>query len=222
MPSSADFARFLDAARERLQAPVRAYYNVVNNVDPATPRGRIALTRAAVDLRTSLQRELRNQQVAAAVLGGEGELTPQARQVLTQAQREQQAYLSNFIAEIPVLSPDAAIARAGSYTPAVGQTATRVAVLALPPLPIQPQSRLLKCRGFCKCHLDIQRIGPADWDVTWVMNPTVEHCEDCERLAVRWHPLRIRDGVIAGLKQVTDHEEAMVKAAIAIALKGAA
>lgn len=222
MPNNAAVARFLDAARERLQAPVRAYYNAVNAVDPTTPRGRITITQASVELRTSLQRVLREQQVAAAVLGGEGELTAQARQVLLQAQREQLLYMNNFIAEIPALSPDAAVARAGSYTPAVGQTMTRVAVLALPPLPVQPQSRLLKCRGFCKCHLDIQRIGPQDFDVTWVMNPTAEHCEDCERLAIRWRPLRIRNGVIVGLKQVSEHEESIARAAIAIAMKGAA
>lgn len=222
MTNNAAISRFLDAARERLQAPVREYYSAVNSADPATPRGRIAITQAAVNLRTSMQKVLREQQIAAAVLGGEGDLSQQARAVLLQVQREQLLYMNNFIAEIPNLSSDAAIARAGSYTPAVGQTMTRVAVLALPPLPVQPQSRLLKCRGFCKCHLDIERIGPADFDVTWIMNPTAEHCEDCERLAIRWRPLRIRDGVIVGMKQVTPHEEALARAAIAVALKGAA
>lgn len=216
-------------SEERLQAPIQAYFDEMAELE----RPRTGIARILQPVIRRLERIAIRNRVRDRMREGISALHAEAAQeaageagtfVDLNALRERIAQewraLDGFLRDLPDMSLAAALARAALYMNAVRQTAQRFGAAMLPTLPIYPGDRRLACNGFCKCELEVQRVGTADWDVYWVLNFEAEHCEDCLNLAAEWNPLRIRDGRIAGWKALSAHDKAMLKQVQALLAEG--
>jgi hypothetical protein len=205
---------------ERLQAPIQAYYEEIAAID----RPRTGISRLFGPILSRLERVAARTRVRERMRQTIASLHTEAAQraagqagtfVDLNALRERIAAeweaLDGFLKDLPNMSEAAAKARAALYMAAVHQTEQRFRVAMLPTLPVYPGDRRLACEGFCKCHLQVERIGSADWDVYWRLNYEAEHCVDCINLSAEWNPLRIRNGDIVGWKALSEHDRAVLK-----------
>ena len=87
-------------------------------------------------------------------------------------------------------------ARAEMYAGSIATPYWRGATKMLP-LPAMPCDGTSQCLSRCRCAWDIQQLdGENNYDCTWVLGPTEDHCQTCPQRARDWAPLRIRDGVL--------------------------
>lgn len=216
MPSNAAVRTFLLSASERLAKPITAYYNVVERFGADSTQAVVALSLVKVDY----ERTLRQLHTEAALIGTSGQMTDSARGLLNDMISTDTYYAERFTAQLPQMSREAAVARSQMYLPTQLSTINEMTAVDLPTLPIYPQDSRLICQHWCKCHLDIRYLfGDGNYDVYWRMTPEAEHCDDCLRLAATWNPLQIRANVIVNAKQVSEHDLAMLQAALGIVLK---
>lgn len=194
---SADLSGFYQQVVSDLQAPINAFCEAAgNDPDPDNPR----IQRLLVNTREAMSRALDNALNAAALIGaGTGDLTDEEKIALADIKASQMDYLQGFIADLAGMNCDQALARAALYATAVIHAISTIAALPLPDLPYMPGDKALECSWHCRCRLVINKLdGEGNWDVFWLMDENVEHCESCKVLSDLWNPLKIRDGVIEG------------------------
>jgi len=79
--------------------------------------------------------------------------------------------------------------RANMYAGAARGTFWRGVTYGL--LPQVPGDGKTACLTNCGCDLVIENGDDNTLLVTWVLNPSLENCKDCQRLASEWTPLVI-------------------------------
>lgn len=208
---------------ERLQDPVRSYFAEVSDLSrPRTGLARIlqpVLERLGkLTAKNRLRERLREvvarlhteaAQAAAGQAGTFVDLPALRRRIAAE-----QETLDGFIRDITGMTEARALQRIALYARQAQHTGSVIAASQLPTLPIYPGDRRLACNGFCKCHLEVRRVGPSDFDVYWMLG-AAEHCPDCVRLSLEWNPLEVRGGVIVKVKGLTTEQVEHVKAAVA-------
>lgn len=137
---------------------------------------------------------------AAAMLAGAGvdTLTPAMRTAVTSDLASQLGFLGKFAivlqdgAEWQAGWNSRAQLYAGSIKTPYWQGATKML-----PLPAMPADGTSQCYGNCTCSWDVQQLeGDGNYDCTWVLGATEQHCQTCPQRATDWAPLRVRDGVL--------------------------
>ena len=208
---------------ERLQAPVRRYFDelaalsrprtgLARLLQPVLERvGKIAARNRLRDALRDVVARLHSEaaQDAAAQAGTFVDLPALRKRIAAEHET-----LEGFLRDVGGLTEPLALRRIALYARAAQHTGSMAAAGQLPTLPIYPGDRRLACKGFCKCHLEVRRVGAQDFDVYWVLGQA-EHCEDCVRLSLEWNPLKIRQGVITSVKALTADEVDKLKAAVA-------
>lgn len=205
---------FLTNATERMQQPIREYFDVIRRYGQGSLQASVAqsLTNA------SLERVLRSIHTQAAVLGAAGDLNQSAREILADIISQDTDYLTSFMRDLPRLSEQQALNRAALYANTAKGTVSDIATLELPTLPVYPRdANKLDCGWHCRCAIDVRYLfGDGNWNLYWQLDQTggVEHCNSCIRLAATWRPLKIRNGKIIGVKQLSDHDFTHLKYAL--------
>lgn len=198
---------FLIEYEDKLQAAVEAYFDDLAQADaPKTGLARLlqpanaAITRliARQTIAETLRELLRAMHFKAAVIGnGSQGIDAGQHMAALDAIDEQLVYLDGYLKDLPGMTRTQALDRIVKYVLPAVQTISDSMTVHLPNLPHYPGDRDLACHGFCRCHLEVKRLGPNDWDVFWFLDAEgVEHCPDCVELAFAWSPLKIRDGQI--------------------------
>lgn len=204
MPSADTLAVLTRALSQRMADAVTPYYDAVDRYGADSIQATVALSL----VRKDLERAVRENHIEAALIGGGGQLSDEARVQLREIITTDTNYVNGFADALPTLSRDQALIRANMYVSTQKDTATQITLLELPTLPIEPKSDDLQCQWHCRCGLDIRFLfGPGNFDVYWLIDPLGrEHCPDCIRLAATWRPLAIRNGVIVGQKMVKQRD----------------
>lgn len=205
---------FLTNATERMQQPIRDYFDVIRRYGQGSLQASVAqsLTNA------SLERVLRSIHTQAAVLGAAGDLNQSAREILADIISQDTDYLTSFMRDLPRLSEQQALNRAALYANTAKGTVSDIATLELPTLPVYPRdANKLDCGWHCRCAIDVRYLfGEGNYNVFWQLDQRggIEHCDDCLRLSRVWRPLKIRNNKIVSAKQMTEHDLYVLKAAL--------
>lgn len=213
MPNRDTLAKFLQGATEQMQKPVREYYSAVRRFGADSVQATIAQSLAKAEL----ERTVRQLHVQAAVIGGGGQLSGDAKAILKDIIGTDTYYVERFATALPKLNEAQAMSRASMYASTQRNTITDIVSLELPTLPVYPKSSSLDCKWHCKCAIDARFLfGEGNIDVYWLLDQMggIEHCQDCLRLARTWKPLRIRDGKITSVVKMTDYDFAVLKQAL--------
>jgi hypothetical protein len=189
-----DLTRFIDDTIDHIQAPIAAYYAEMEGVNPTSIRGRVAAALAIRRASASFKSALKEAMTVAGVLATGGNLSGEQRAQILYALQDQIGYADGFMAALPGLTRDQALARASSYLPSILHVYSDLQVYDIPELPVMPGDGQTICQAWCRCTLRIAKSGN-DYDVSWQLG-IAEHCEDCVQLSELWNPLRIRNGVI--------------------------
>lgn len=221
MPSNDVIQAFTDAADAAMAGPINTYFNVVDRYGIDSTQAVVAQSLARVDL----ERMLRSIHTQAALLGGGGELSDDAKGILQEIVNQDGDYLNNFMTVLPNLSREQALFRSGLYVDTARNTMNDIVSLEMPTLPVYPKDRdKLDCGQWCTCTLDVHFLfGSGNYDVYWDLDPEVkEACDSCITLSQIWKPLRIRGGVIQAVKEISQHDLQHIRALLFIALEKAA
>ncbi len=206
---------------ERLQAPVRRYFDelatlsrprtgLARLLQPVLERvGKIAARNRLRDALRDVVARLHSEaaQDAAAQAGTFVNLPALRKRIAAEHET-----LEGFLRDIGGMTEPLALRRIALYARAAQHTGSIMAAGQLPTLPVYPGDRRLACKGFCKCHLEVQRVGAQDFDVRWRVDMAAEHCPDCLRLSLEWNPLKVRNGQIVTVKALNAHDEEKIKA----------
>lgn len=207
-----DINTFIDDTIAKLQAPINRYYDAQEATGAfGTLRRAAAEVRTFADFRDAITRSVD----AAAQMGGGINRDIRAR--LEDTKRAQVIYAVNFIDALPLMSREAALARAASYVSAIVQVISDVRTDHLPDLEIYPGDSRLICSAWCKCTLRVVKLeGTSNYDVFWQLHPA-EHCEACLSLNAQWNPLPVRNGEITKETAIDWQTSKMLSTLIAMA-----
>lgn len=213
MPARDVLATFTEEAGRRMVDAVQPYYDAADQFGAGSPEANQALAQA----RAALEQAIRMNHVDAAVIGGGGEVSGEAKSVLQEIIGTDTYYVERFADDLPTLSRAQALVRADMYVSTQRNTITDITSLELPTLPVYPKDRQLECGHFCTCTLDIRFLfGAGNFDVYWNLDPGVkEACPDCIRLTASWRPLKIRNGKIGGQKMIDPADVEHISRALA-------
>lgn len=213
MPARDVIDAFTDAASERMVDAVQPFYDAVDQYGASSSEAYAAQAAA----RVALEQAVRENHIDAAVIGGGGQLSENAKGVLQDIIGTDTYFVERFADDLPDLSRAQALVRASLYVSTQRNTMTDIVRLELPTLSIYPKGSRLECTWHCKCDLDVRFLyGNGNYDVYWRLDPDGrEHCDDCLTLSQTWKPLRIRGGVIIGQKMLKAHDLERLKQAFA-------
>jgi hypothetical protein len=207
-----DLANFEAEIGRALITPLAAYFQETEK--PITGLGRLVAplsrrlrqARAINTLRAKLSNVLRvAYQVAASLASEQDRIDERQLGRLFPALAEAEMYLEGFLDDLPGMARAEAGARLLKYVAPILQFYNEILALGLPELPIVPGDKRLECCRkirACKCHLEVERLGPGNFNVRWMITAQ-ESCRSCKALAVAWNPLRIRNGRIVSREQAT-------------------
>jgi hypothetical protein len=214
MPNLAQIQAFEVRALTRLQAPINSYYDAVERFGEG-----VGVTIADRLVRTDMARVLRNLHTEAALIGADGQLDADQRDILRLIIEQDLGYLSGFMDALSTISRAKALARCNAYVATLRNTINEMIAFKLPKLPVYPgDATQLACGRFCKCILVVERLpGTGNFNVRWVLDALAEHCEDCLRYARLFNPLQIRNGVVPQVRSIPDADVKRIAALIAIA-----
>lgn len=211
MPAPAQAAIFERNALNRLQSPITDYFNIVALYGADSLNAKIARSATAL----TMDRTLSALHTEAAKLGAGGRLTPEQQDILRLFVMNDQAYMRQFMADLPKLAKNTALNRCRYYVTTIMHTLAEFESYGLP-LPIRPGDRVgLICQWHCKCNLDVRKVA-GGYDVYWRRNAR-ESCPSCKALERAWNPLRIRQGkVLPGQALTTMSQIRAIKGLVAM------
>lgn len=213
MPARDVLQAFTEAASQRMADAVQPFYNAVDKFGADSIEALVALSLS----RRDLERAVRENHIDAAVIGGGGDLSAEAKGILQDIIGQDTYFVERFADDMPRLSRGQALVRANLYVNTQRNTINDIVSLEMPTLPMYPRDARLICTWHCKCDLDVRFLfGKGNFDVIWRLDPLGrEHCDDCLRLAATWRPLQIRGGKILNMKMVRPQDIERLKMAFA-------
>jgi len=157
---------------------------------------------SVLEWRTEMRQAVKDLHVMALVIsrGGEqGNVTQSEWGRVGRYLRDQYGYLDNFAHQLQQRAEMATLGLANLQSQ--GYIATRSSLyggnalasfwrgVTYGLLPQVPGDGKTRCKTNCGCRLEIEAGDTPDiLLVTWVMDPALENCEDCTRLAAEWNP----------------------------------
>jgi hypothetical protein len=205
-----DFNTLYDGAVTAMQAPIKAYYARLDEIDKAdesdawkATQRKEALAKCEAALKQALADEVEKAGKLAADQASKkkwslSDAINAIKDTVKGAINTLGEFLDGFLKDLPDLTYEQAMARAALYATSILQTASEAQIAFTDTeLPYTPGCDDLDCSWHCRCHLEVEEkrgIGPGNFDVYWVMDPDAEHCESCLELSKKWNPFKIRNG----------------------------